>query len=148
MQRLHDCALVKGELRQLHAQEGTAHIHLKCKFGNYQAAVTDTDTSGSRVEDEDIVREAEEQAAEGGSKSGGSEGEIDKEEDDWHLQVGRSLCGRDGAGRHSFSALTRQLEADADADSGSDDEEANAEVGAHDRILPRVCADEHFCQFL
>lgn len=55
VQKLRDCALVKGELRHQHAKDGTARVQLRRKFGNGIPSVADTDKSGSRMEDEDIL---------------------------------------------------------------------------------------------
>jgi hypothetical protein len=65
VQKLRDCALVKGEIQRLNAAEGTARIRLKCKLGSATPSIADIDKSGSRVEDEDIVQAAERDAADG-----------------------------------------------------------------------------------
>jgi hypothetical protein len=117
VQKLRDCALVKGEIRRLHAAEGTARIRLKHKFGNSSPTVADTNKSGSRVEDEDIVQAAERDAADG---LGGSEDENDTDTDSEDEGEG---------GSRSFAAITRQFEKDAEADSGSDSDDEDTNLG-------------------
>jgi hypothetical protein len=139
VQKLRDCAFVKGELRRLHAEEGTTRIRLKRKFGNAHATVVDTDRSGSRVEDEDIVQAAERHAAEGASES---DGDLDGDREDLlsrHIGLVESI----GGSQRSFAALSRQFATAVDSDDGDDsdgDDElpTGVQQSVASRVIPRV----------
>lgn len=91
----------------------TARIQLKHKVGNSSPTVANTDKSGSRVKDEDIVQVAERDAADGVS-----EDENDTDEDSEDEGEG---------GSRSFVAITHQFEKDAEADSGSESDDEDTE---------------------
>ena len=91
-------------------------IQLKHKFGNSSPTVADTDKSGSRVEDEDIVQAAEQDAADG-LRGSEDENNTDMDSED------------EGEGSCSFAAITCQFEKDAEADSGSDSNDEDTNLG-------------------
>lgn len=65
-----------------------------------QATVANTDKSGSHVEDEDIVQEAEQRVVEGGSESDGNlEGDTEHESN-------QSYGTMEVSSQHSFAALS------------------------------------------
>jgi hypothetical protein len=57
VKKTRDCAFLKGELRRRHAKEGTARQRLKHQFGNKPVAVLDGDPTGSRLEEEEFLRQ-------------------------------------------------------------------------------------------
>jgi hypothetical protein len=137
---LRDSAFVKGELWRLHAEEGTARIRLKRKFGNAHATVIDTDRSGSHVEDEDIVQAAERHAAEGASES---DGDLDGDREDLpsqHIGLRESI----GGSQHSFVVLRCQFKTVVDSDDGDDSDDSDelptgVQQSIASRVIPCVC---------
>ena len=57
VKKTRDCAFLKGELRRLHAEEGTARQRLKRRFGNKPIGELDIDPTGSRLEEEEYLKQ-------------------------------------------------------------------------------------------
>src|SRR5204862_6832944 len=101
--KTRDIAFVKLELRRSQAEMGTARRRLKRKFGNDET-VADLDVSGSRMEDEEIVKIAEAgNDTDSDSDDGGNSSDL--------LEVGES-----SANRNSFTMIVGELENAMDAD--------------------------------
>lgn len=63
VQKLRDTAFVKSEIRREHVANGVARHRLKRHFGNQVEATgtsTQPATQGARIDDEDVIREAQE----------------------------------------------------------------------------------------
>lgn len=105
-EKLRDTAFVKSELHRHQATMGTARKCLKRHFGNNITA-TDSDPTGSRMLDEETVRDAEDSDDQSGS---GSEGDNKPAEEE----------------TQPFSNFARRLEAAVmadDEDAETDDDE-------------------------
>ena len=120
--KLRDTAYIKSDLRRRHAKEGTAKRRLKRQFGHAEVDVNNH-MSANRVEDEEVLRDAEDPQEKSGSES---EGDSEMEDDD-----------DDRA--QPFTRIARDLEAAAQAD--SDDEDSGEVVDASSSAAPmrRVC---------
>jgi hypothetical protein len=101
MQKLRDCALIKGEMRQQQIKEGTVKLRAKRNFGNKTTAFVDT--SQSQLDDVEVIQEALDN--------------LDCDGDSESEERGTWLDDEEETG---FSALTHQFTAEADADSGTD----------------------------
>jgi hypothetical protein len=103
-----------------------------------QATVANTNKSGSCVEDEDIVQEAEQHAAEGGSESDGNlKGDTEHESN-------QSYGTMEVSSQCSFAALSCRFEAAADSDKNEDPDDDNLDpalAGTGVSAPPCVCFD-------
>jgi hypothetical protein len=98
--KLRDTAYIKSDLHCRHAKEGTAKWHLKRQFGHVEVDVNNH-MSTNQVEDEEVLRDAEDPQEKSGLES---EGDSEMEDDD-----------DDRA--QPFTRIARDLEAAAQADS-------------------------------
>jgi hypothetical protein len=95
-EKLRDLTFIKTRLRRTHGQEETARHRLKRQFGN-TVMEFDADGTKSRIEDEEIVREAEECTILSDSDSGSDNNSEDS---------------ADGEPRsNSFSPVAREMQA-------------------------------------
>jgi hypothetical protein len=106
-EKLRDTAFVKSELRRRQATMGTVRKRLKRRFGN-DVTATDSDPTGSRMLDEETIRDAEDLDDQGS----GSEGDDELAEEE----------------TRPCSNFARQLEAAVTAD--DEDAETDAEEAA------------------
>jgi hypothetical protein len=120
--KLRDTAFVKSELCRCHAKSGTARTRLKRRFGN-EVTELDSDPTGSRMLDEEMVRAAEESNERWGS---------DSDDDDELVEDAQQ-----------FSRLAKQFKAaaiaaDEDSDNGIDADEADVPLPATSNFPRRV----------
>jgi len=71
MKKTRDCAFIKGEVRREHAKQGTARQRLKRQFGNKGTAPLDVDPTGSRLEEEEFLKEIDDDTQSDGDSDDG-----------------------------------------------------------------------------
>jgi hypothetical protein len=110
--KLQDITYIKSDLRRRQAQNGTARRRLKRHFGNVEP--NGGGTHRGRIEDEDIVRAAEDSIVSGDKSSSASEDDNDNE-------AGGSSVDSGASEGPSFSGFAQAACAAADADSDGED---------------------------
>jgi hypothetical protein len=101
VQKNRDISFLKMELRRQHAIDGTAQRRLKRRFGNPET-VADRDPTGSRMEDQELIMNADADALLTDSNSDDADGD------------------RENLPPSSFSAVAQQAVRDVDDDDNDD----------------------------
>jgi hypothetical protein len=109
VQKNRDISFLKIELRRQHAIDGTAQRRLKRQFGNPET-VTDRDPTGSRMEDQELIMNADADTLLTDSDSDNSDADGDRDVE----------TESNGSPSSSFSAVARQMLQDADDDDNED----------------------------
>ena len=109
MQKLRDCALIKGEIRQQQIKEGTVKLRAKCNFGNKATAFVNV--TQSRLDDIEVIQEAVDN--------------LNCDDDSESEEGGTTRWLADGE-ESGFSALAHQFAAGADADSEAESDDSDA----------------------
>ena len=106
IQKLRDCALIKGEIWQQQMKDGTAKLRAKRDFGNKTTSFVGA--SQSQLDDVEVIQEALDN--------------LDCDDDSEPEERGTWLADGEETG---FSALAHQFTAEADANSGAESEESD-----------------------